>query len=57
MFEYEIQKLRRDELIREAEAERVVRQVRKARRAAGRSATNRGEGRVSAHRTWFTRTA
>jgi hypothetical protein len=46
MFDYEIQQLRRDDLIREAEAQRLVRQVRKARRAARRSAKNAEEGRV-----------
>lgn len=47
MFEYEIHQLRRDELIREADAERLARQVRKARRAARRAAKNAGEDRVS----------
>jgi hypothetical protein len=47
MFEYEMQQLRRADLIREADAQRLVRQVRKARRAARQSAKNAGEGRVS----------
>ena len=57
MFEYEMQKMRRDDLIREAEADRLARQVRKARRAAARSATHDGKGPVRTHRGWFTRAA
>ncbi|MEU0394370.1 hypothetical protein ABZ208_16610 [Streptomyces sp. NPDC006208] len=47
MFEYEIQKLRQNELIREADARRLVRQVQRARRAARASAKNAGEDRVN----------
>ncbi|MFI2347327.1 hypothetical protein ACH492_09745 [Streptomyces sp. NPDC019443] len=56
MFEYEMQQLRQAELIREADTERLVRQVRKARRAARRAAKD-AEGRVSPDRDRFTRAA
>ncbi|MFF7205727.1 hypothetical protein [Streptomyces sp. NPDC008141] len=56
MFEYEIASIRRAELIREAETERLVRQVRRARRAARRSAKD-GEGPVSRLREHFVRAA
>ncbi|WP_328396121.1 hypothetical protein OHS70_10805 [Streptomyces sp. NBC_00390] len=58
MFEYEIQKLRQNELIREADARRLVRQVQRARRAARASAKNAGEGRVNpAGTSHYTRAA
>lgn len=38
MFEYELQKIRVAELIRSAERERLVREIRAARRQAGRQA-------------------
>ncbi|MEV6393197.1 hypothetical protein AB0M39_00145 [Streptomyces sp. NPDC051907] len=58
MFEYEIQQMRRADLIKEAEDQRLAHQLRQARRAARRTAKNTREGRVSsdpAHR--FTRAA
>ncbi|MBT2389990.1 hypothetical protein J7E87_11290 [Streptomyces sp. ISL-1] len=55
MFHYEIQ-LRQAELIREAETERLARQVRKARGAARRRAKD-AEGRVSSADDRFTRAA
>ncbi|MFD4142028.1 hypothetical protein [Streptomyces sp. NPDC058572] len=58
MFEYEIQKLRQNELIREADARRLVRQVQRARRAARASAKNAGEDRVNPEGTsHYTRAA
>lgn len=62
MYEYEIQKLRHHELIREAAILRQVRQAAKARRAARRGAAGRSgqgdhEGAVSALRSRFTRAA
>ena len=61
MFEYEIQKLRTAELLRQAEQERLVTQIRRARRdtrrAERRSAKNATEGRVSSLRSRFARAA
>ncbi|MEV6653237.1 hypothetical protein [Streptomyces sp. NPDC051219] len=62
MFEYEIQKLHHNELIREAGNARQVRLAVKARRAARRAAAGRSgqddhEGTVSALRSRFARAA
>ncbi|MFI1394774.1 hypothetical protein [Streptomyces sp. NPDC020681] len=57
MFEYEIAHLRQAELIREAEHERLVRQARKARRAARRSAKDDAEGQVRRRGGHFARAA
>ncbi|WP_406302909.1 hypothetical protein OHA61_10830 [Streptomyces sp. NBC_00885] len=57
MFEYEMQELRLADLLREAETARLIRQVRKARRAARRSAKDTGEGRVSHDSTRYERAA
>ncbi|NUK82890.1 hypothetical protein [Streptomyces lunaelactis] len=58
MFEYEIQQYRHADLIREAAAERLVRQLRADRRAERRAAKDRGEGRVNSQdSTRFTRAA
>lgn len=57
MFQYEIQQYRRADLLREAEAQRLVRQVRLARRAARRAAKDSGEGRVSQDSARFARAA
>jgi hypothetical protein len=57
MFEYEIQQYRHADLLREAEAQRLVRQVRLARRAARRAAKDLGEGRVSQDSARFVRAA
>lgn len=46
MFEYEIQKLRQNELIKEADAHRLVRQALRARRAGRSNARTAGKGRV-----------
>ncbi|MFB6614343.1 hypothetical protein ACIGFK_13620 [Streptomyces sp. NPDC085524] len=55
MFEYEIATARRADLIREADEYRLIREARKARRAASRS--GEAEGAVSAHRSRFARAA
>ncbi|MFJ8073301.1 hypothetical protein ACIQ7Q_04940 [Streptomyces sp. NPDC096176] len=47
MFDYEIQQLRRADLLREAEAERRVPWTPRARRTARSSGRNEGDGRVS----------
>lgn len=57
MFEYEMHQLRAAELIREADDRRLIRQVRKARKEAARSARNEGEGRVESLRGRFARAA
>ncbi|MET7618602.1 hypothetical protein [Streptomyces sp. NPDC005408] len=57
MFEYKMHELRLADLLREAEAERLARQVRKARRAARRSAKDAGEGRVSHESSRYERAA
>jgi hypothetical protein len=61
MFEYEIQQLRTAELLRRAANERLVNEVRKARRDARRIARRSGkgatEGRVSTLRQRFVRAA
>ncbi|WP_240137239.1 hypothetical protein [Streptomyces sp. MUM 178J] len=60
MFDYELHRHRRDQLIREADAERLARQARKARmsRARGRgSAGDAGEGRVAPDNRSFVRAA
>ncbi|MFE3250602.1 hypothetical protein [Streptomyces sp. NPDC059209] len=53
MFEYEMQRMRAAELIREADGRRLVRQVREARKEAARNAGNEGERRVGSHRGRF----
>ncbi|MEV4998226.1 hypothetical protein [Streptomyces niveus] len=57
MFDYEMHQLRAAELIREADDRRLIRQVRKARKEAARSARDKGEGRVESLRGRFTRAA
>ncbi|MFE4611709.1 hypothetical protein ACFRK5_25690 [Streptomyces niveus] len=57
MFDYEMHQLRAADLIREADDRRLIRQVRKARKEAARSARNEGEGRVVSLRGRFTRAA
>ncbi|WP_455356796.1 hypothetical protein [Streptomyces sp. SYSU K217416] len=60
MFEYEIQKLRHDQLIGEAATARKARQAARARRAARaavRSGRHDHEGTVSALRSRFARAA
>ncbi|GGW46445.1 hypothetical protein [Streptomyces xantholiticus] len=47
MFDYEIQQLRRADLIREADAARRVPRTKRSRRAARSSAGDEGERRVS----------
>ncbi|MGW7463327.1 hypothetical protein ACWGJT_01150 [Streptomyces xantholiticus] len=47
MFDYEIQQLRRADLIREADAERRVPRTKRSRRAARSLARDEGERRVS----------
>lgn len=47
MLEYELHRLRAEEMIREAGHRRLVREVRRARRAARRSAGHASEGPVS----------
>ncbi|MGV9882293.1 hypothetical protein [Streptomyces sp. NPDC003006] len=48
MFEYEMHQLRADDLVREADRRRLVREARRIRAAARRSARHETEGRVSA---------
>ncbi|MGW2510449.1 hypothetical protein ACWC0A_13615 [Streptomyces scopuliridis] len=48
MFEYELQKINAAELIRRADHQRLVREVRTARRQARRAAKEDREGRVNA---------
>ncbi|MEU9143101.1 hypothetical protein [Streptomyces sp. NPDC048349] len=55
MFEYEIAAARRADLIREADAYRLVREAKKARRASARS--QEPEAAVRGHRGRFTRAA
>ncbi|MER5763623.1 hypothetical protein [Streptomyces sp. NPDC002082] len=55
MFEYEIATARREDLIREADAYRLVREAKKAGRLFSRS--QEPEGSVSGHRGRFTRAA
>uniref|UniRef100_A0AAU2JWE4 Uncharacterized protein n=1 Tax=Streptomyces sp. NBC_00049 TaxID=2903617 RepID=A0AAU2JWE4_9ACTN len=55
MFEYEMATARRADLIREADEYRMVREAKKARRAASRS--QEPEGSVRGHRSRFTRAA
>ncbi|GAA1372613.1 hypothetical protein [Streptomyces beijiangensis] len=61
MFEYEIQKQRTAELLRQADHQRLVNEIRRARRdarrAARRSAKDGTEGRVSSLRSRFVRAA
>jgi hypothetical protein len=57
MFQHQIHQFRQAELIRQAEAERLARQVRKARRAARRAAKESGEGRVSSDNSGYARAA
>lgn len=56
MFEYEMATARRAELIREADAYRLVREARKALRRAS-SGSQEPEGVVRGHRSRFTRAA
>ncbi|WP_405794422.1 hypothetical protein [Streptomyces sp. NBC_01506] len=53
MFEYEMHQMRAAELMREADNQRLVRQVRKARKEAARQGEDEGEGRVESHRDRF----
>ncbi|MGW6857724.1 hypothetical protein [Streptomyces xanthophaeus] len=55
MFEYEMASARRADLIREADAYRMVQEARKARRASSRS--QEPEGQVRGVRGRFTRAA
>ncbi|MET9608004.1 hypothetical protein ABZZ17_23525 [Streptomyces sp. NPDC006512] len=55
MFEYEMANARRADLIREADAYRMVQEAKKARRASSRS--QEPEGSVRAIRSLFTRAA
>ncbi|MCX4781230.1 hypothetical protein [Streptomyces sp. NBC_01264] len=55
MFEYEIATARRDDLIREADAFRLVQEAKKARRLFSRS--QEPEGSVRGQRGRFTRAA
>ncbi|NEC50997.1 hypothetical protein G3I18_20885 [Actinospica acidiphila] len=59
MFEIELHRLRHDDLIRRAEAERRVREAVRVRRAARRVAAARGAEPEShtRRRSWFARTA
>ncbi|WP_370404819.1 hypothetical protein [Streptomyces griseorubens] len=59
MFEIELHRLRHDDLIRRAEAERQVREAVRVRRAARRGAAVRGAEPEShtRRRSWFARTA
>ncbi|WP_405805882.1 hypothetical protein OG729_11705 [Streptomyces sp. NBC_00210] len=57
MFQNQIHKIRQAELIRQAEVERLARQVRKARRAARRAAKESGEGPVSSDNSGYARAA
>ncbi|MFF0690746.1 hypothetical protein ACFYUG_32085 [Streptomyces albogriseolus] len=59
MFEIELHRLRHDELIRRAEAERQVREAVRVRRAASRGTAARGAEPEShtRRRSWFARTA
>ncbi|MFC9647777.1 MULTISPECIES: hypothetical protein [unclassified Streptomyces] len=57
MFEYELQKINEAELIRRAERQRLVREVRTARRQARRAAKDAREGRVNTSHDRFTRAA
>ncbi|MCM2515864.1 hypothetical protein NC658_21800 [Streptomyces griseoincarnatus] len=59
MFEIELHRLRHDELVRQAEAERRVREAVRVRRAARRGAATRGAEPEShtRRRSWFARTA
>ncbi|MHC0430088.1 hypothetical protein ACX6XY_07855 [Streptomyces sp. O3] len=54
MFDYQQHEIRHAELVREAEAQRLANQVRKARRAQRGSADHDPEGRVSG-RSWRNR--
>ncbi|MFD3484066.1 hypothetical protein [Streptomyces sp. NPDC058665] len=57
MFEYEMHRMRAAELIGEADNQRLIRQVRKARKEAARNARHKGEGRVDSLRGRFERAA
>ncbi|MFE4538333.1 hypothetical protein ACFRKB_25200 [Streptomyces scopuliridis] len=57
MFEYELQKINAAELIRKAEQQRLVREIRTARRQARRAAGKDREGRVSTRHDRFARAA
>lgn len=57
MFEYELQKINAAELIRKADHERLVREIRTARRKARRAAKEAREGRVNAPHDRFARAA
>ncbi|MFE2843699.1 hypothetical protein ACFXKS_09120 [Streptomyces scopuliridis] len=54
MFEYELQKINAAELIRRADQQRLVREVRTARRQARRAAKEDREGRVNTPHDRFT---
>ncbi|MFF0447185.1 hypothetical protein ACFYT4_12380 [Streptomyces sp. NPDC004609] len=56
MFAYELQRIRRAELVQEADNYRLVRRIRRARRAARRSGQE-AEGRVSPPGERFARAA
>ncbi|MET9484103.1 hypothetical protein [Streptomyces sp. NPDC006638] len=57
MFEYELQKIHTDELLRRAAQGRLVREARAARREARRAAGDAGEGPVNPLRDRFARAA
>ncbi|WP_447040161.1 hypothetical protein [Streptomyces sp. DSM 118878] len=59
MFEYEMHQMRAAELSREADRRRLVREVRRSRAAARRSARDEAGGRVSppARKARFARAA
>ncbi|MFJ9031106.1 hypothetical protein ACIRQP_21760 [Streptomyces sp. NPDC102274] len=57
MFEYELQKINAAELIRRADRQRLVREIRTARRQARRAAKEAREGRVNTPHDRFTRAA
>ncbi|MFI6289259.1 hypothetical protein ACIBCM_31700 [Streptomyces sp. NPDC051018] len=56
MFAYELQRIRRAELVQEADNYRLVRRIRRARRAARKSGKE-AEGRVSQPGERFARAA
>ncbi|MEV6790584.1 hypothetical protein AB0M87_00990 [Streptomyces sp. NPDC051320] len=57
MFRYELQKIHTAELIRAADAQRLVAEVRKERRTARRSRKHEAQGPVSSLRARFVRAA
>lgn len=57
MIAYELQRIRTDDLLREAAEGRLVREARVARRAARRQARNAGENRAHPLRDRFVHAA